>query len=69
MKLKLTIVKECPLCGESIEINVFLNDYYKWNDGAYVQDVFPYLSATERETLISGLCKECQKDVFGEEKS
>jgi hypothetical protein len=28
------------------------------------QDAFPYLSATEREQLISHICPDCQHDIF-----
>jgi hypothetical protein len=32
--------------------------------GAYVQDAFPYLSAPEREQLISGTHPKCWDEMF-----
>ena len=29
-----------------------------------VQNAFPYLTADEKELLVSGLCLDCQKEVF-----
>ena len=31
-----------------------------------IQEAWPEGSITERETLISGLCKDCQEGVFDE---
>ena len=30
-----------------------------------IQRAFPYLSADEREVLITGMCYDCQAKVFG----
>lgn len=56
----------CPVCGEVTFIEVRCEDWDEWGYGKSAQQAFPYLTATERETLISGLCEECQNDVFGE---
>jgi hypothetical protein len=32
-----------------------------------VQDAFPTMSATDRESLISGLCADCQATFFAED--
>lgn len=57
----------CPFCGKAHEVEVFEGDYLDWQDGKLAQDAFPYLDATQREELISGLCPECQADIFGDE--
>jgi hypothetical protein len=46
---------------------VFVNeaDYWDWQDGALAQDAFPYLSADDRELLISGICPTCWEKSFG----
>lgn len=61
-----TIIKKikCPFCGSTTEIAVPIDGLIAWEDGALVQNAFPRLSATERETLISGMCLSCQRDFF-----
>ena len=53
------IVTRCPMCGRGNEIEVNEADYWDWDDGAHAQEAFPYLSAAEREMLISGICPTC----------
>ena len=67
--MEMEIRTTCPLCGrtsfvtvDSIDFNTYCTgalaqDSYR--TGALIQDVFPYLSADEREMLISGICPEC----------
>lgn len=63
---EVTIVTTCPFCGRINEVAVNEADYWDWQDGALVQDAFPYLSADEREMLISGICPTCwEKDLRG----
>ena len=57
----------CPFCGKSHFVEVAESDYNAWQNGALAQSCpFPYLSATEREQLISHICPQCQAEVFGE---
>ena len=42
-------------------------DLDRWLAGEYAQTVFHYLSAEEREMLISGVHPECWKMIFLEE--
>lgn len=58
------VVTTCPFCGHAHEVAVNEADYFDWDDGALVQDVFPYLSADEREMLISGICPKCWAATF-----
>lgn len=62
---KIAIEVRCPFCGAINHIAVFETDYDRWIDGELVQNAFPYLTADERELLVSGLCFKCQDDVFG----
>lgn len=65
---EVTILTVCPFCGHANEIAVNEEDYFDWAfDGALVQDAFPYLSADEREMLISGICPTCWEKSFGGE--
>lgn len=61
---KIAIEVRCQFCGAINQVAVFEADYDRWIDGALVQNAFPYLTADERELLVSGLCLDCQKDVF-----
>lgn len=59
------VITSCPCCGKANEIEVNEMDYFDWDDGELVQDAFPYLSAEEREMLISGICPTCWNKMFG----
>ena len=59
------VVTQCPFCGRGNEIEVNEADYWDWDDGMLVQDAFPYLSADEREMLISGICPTCRDKCVG----
>lgn len=65
---EITIVTACPCCGGANYTEVNEADYWDWKDGALAQDAFPYLSANERETLISGICPWCWEATFGKEE-
>ena len=65
---EVTIITTCPFCGRANEVAVNEEDYWDWDDGALVQNAFPYLSADEREMLISGICPKCWDKMFEEEE-
>ena len=56
----------CPFCGAIHSVLVNEDDFACFQNGLLAQDAFPYLTATEREELISGMCPDCQHEVFGE---
>jgi len=60
------IISYCPFCGKGHEVEVNDMDYLDWKDGASAQDAFPYLSASERELLITGICPTCWNNTFGD---
>ena len=64
----ITLEITCPFCGRTSYVKVEETDYLNWRNGDLAQDCFPYLSATEREQLISCLCPSCQASIFGEEE-
>lgn len=39
-------------------VTVKRSDLQKYNEGTFIQDAFPYLSADDREFLISGMSPE-----------
>ena len=63
--LDCTVVTRCPFCGRANEVEVNEMDYLDWQDGKLAQDAFPYLSASDREMLISGICSDCWDGMFG----
>lgn len=60
----------CPMCGgNQKEITVNGEDLFKYNQGAFVQDAFPYLSDGDREQLfMTGICSACF-DAMGADDS
>lgn len=59
----------CPQCKASDEIEVKGRDLYRYNQGAFIQDAFPYLSPADRERLMSGYCGPCFDVLFSDEES
>lgn len=58
------IAKVCPKCGQTTWVGMPVERYEEWQMGVNIQDAWPEGSPTERETLISGFCPECQKVIF-----
>lgn len=58
------VITRCPLCGRGNEVEVNEEDYWDWEDGEKVTVAFPYLSANEREMLISGICPKCWENML-----
>lgn len=59
------IVAECNKCGAATTMMVRIEDLVMWELGKYIQEAMPYLSADERELLISGTCGVCWEKMFG----
>ena len=59
------VSRECPICGKYHEVLVYEDDYEAWVNGDLLaQEAFPYLTASEREILISGICPVCWVHMF-----
>lgn len=54
----------CPFCGQVHSVEVSEVSYVMYKAGELAQNAFPYLSATEREQIISHMCPDCQKVIF-----
>lgn len=65
---EVTVVTRCPFCGRANEVEVNEEDYWDWQDGTVAQDAFPYLTADEREILISGICPDCWNSMWGSDE-
>ncbi len=55
----------CPFCGATHFVVCSAEGFEAWQNGELVQNVFPELTSTEREQLISQLCPQCQESIFG----
>lgn len=63
-----TILKTtCFVCGKVSEVRVPTKQFFdKYCKGSAVQDAFPEMSVEDRELIVSGMCKECQKVYFAD---
>lgn len=56
----------CPFCRREHYVeDVPVRGFDRWQDGELIQRALPDLTPTQREQLISNLCPDCQRKVFG----
>ena len=60
------LIIQCPHCGKTSTLKLdvektklFDAGMKAYKNGALVQNAFPFLTADERELLISGICSKC----------
>ena len=59
----------CASCGRVYTLMINPEDMLLWQAGeGYIQDIFSYLSAAERELIISQTCDDCWKSMYGEDE-
>lgn len=63
-----TFTGPCVVTGKNQSVTVKATDLNKYRQGGYVQDCFPYLSAGEREFLISGTSQEGWEILFPQDE-
>ena len=57
----------CISCKENVSIVASKEQWERYEKGAEkIQDIFPELSADEREILITGMCGRCFDKMFEE---
>ena len=67
------ITRECMVCGKETTREFddtegrFTKGWNAWAGGALIQNAFPFLSPEDREFLMTGMCPECQEQIFREE--
>lgn len=61
--------RTCIMCGKNQSLMVRPEDYLARERGALAQDAYPYLSADDRELLISGVCGICYDKMFDYEEN
>ena len=51
----------CACCLHIYTVEVYTKDYeiYQGKDRPLIQDIFPYLSADQRELLMTQICGKC----------
>jgi hypothetical protein len=59
-----TVVCPCIYCGGTSTIKVSRHMQRAWLNGANIQDVWPHISADQRETMITGYHSTCFDDAF-----
>ena len=60
MTEKPSIGKHCPFCNKLTMVVVERDDMVNYLENRpMVQDAFPYLSADDREVIMTGICKGC----------
>lgn len=57
--------KACPFCGTRSMASLVTSEYENWMNGMCIQNAMPFVPAETREFLISGMCLDCQKKIFG----
>jgi len=58
----------CYSCSEKQTVRAKIEDLARFRNGGFAQDCFSYLTAAEREFLISGICDKCWNEMFGGEE-
>jgi hypothetical protein len=58
---------KCISCQETTILQINPEDIDKWQNGALIQNVMPYLKPVERELLISKICGPCFNKMFPDE--
>lgn len=61
---KARLIVHCTDCGSEHTLWVNRYDYARWQGGELIQNAMPYLSADERELLISGICGTCWDELL-----
>lgn len=56
------------MLGNTHLMDVKMIDLSAYEDGAHIQDAFPYLTAGQRELIITGINDEMWGDIFGDEE-
>jgi len=58
----------CIECKQSKMLVLEENDVRRWNKGEKIQEVFPQLTLSDRELMISNICGDCFDEMFADEQ-
>lgn len=70
MKTNITITRQSPFTGKYNEMVIFMDsdDYVYWLSGEKkIQDALSYLTAAEREFIMTGITPQEWTEMFGDE--
>jgi len=62
--MKITRMSPYSFEENTLDIDITIEQYIKWQEGALIQDVMPDLTPDEREFLITGLAPGEYEDMF-----
>lgn len=62
--MKVEYFVQCNCCGDIHTLNFEKEDFIEWKNGKLIQNAMPYLSAEQRELLISKTCPICWDRMF-----
>ena len=66
----INVVTTCPNCGHQHTVTVKRDDYTAYtNHEKDIMEAFPYLTPSERELLITGICDDCWEKLFPPEEA
>ena len=70
MKEKHEIKRVSDMSGKTnvMTIEFDMEDYKRWGQGVLIQNAMPYLTADEREFLMTGITAQEWKEMFGAEE-
>lgn len=54
----------CPKCGIRSEVILEREDVLRWVRGEHIQDVWPQMTAGERELIMTGYHSTCFEEDF-----
>lgn len=60
--------KPCPMCSTKLTISLDSSQLFKYNQGAFIQDVLSHITADDRERFQSGYCKTDWDNMFPAEE-
>jgi len=55
---------KCMICGHGSQTRVDWLKYQRWQSGQLIQEVFPQLSAEQREVMVSGTHPYCWDKMY-----
>jgi hypothetical protein len=54
----------CIRCRSDHNVSLKGSDLFKYNQGKYIQEAFPYIPKDLREMMLSGICNTCFQTIF-----
>lgn len=70
MDEKMEMGCKCSLCRKIVYLEATVAQWEEYHspNRRHIQEIFPEMSASNRELLISGICGECFDSLFGQEE-